>query len=163
MMMMIGTTWYGEDRIAIRHGHPGQNRLCIRQCHWTALQFLLFPLCVPSSSSSLSSWFRNHNIHSHSHSTPSFRTQFLKVTATIYTSLIVPCAFWANQTWIIQNQFNRSELPVTACSSLTELSHMKREGIPKQFLVQGVSKQARKSSEDTHFTEYARFEKVWAG
>ena len=24
-------------------------------------------------------------------------------------------------------------------------------------------KQARKSSEDTHFTEYARFEKVWAG
>ena len=25
------------------------------------------------------------------------------------------------------------------------------------------SKQARKSSEDTHFTGYARFEKVWAG
>ena len=25
------------------------------------------------------------------------------------------------------------------------------------------NKQARKSSEDTHFTEYARFEKVWAG
>ena len=24
-------------------------------------------------------------------------------------------------------------------------------------------KQARKSSEDTHFTEYARFEKIWAG
>ena len=23
--------------------------------------------------------------------------------------------------------------------------------------------QARKSSEDTHFTEYARFEKIWAG
>ena len=26
-----------------------------------------------------------------------------------------------------------------------------------------LSKQARKSSEDTHFTGYARFEKVWAG
>ena len=25
------------------------------------------------------------------------------------------------------------------------------------------NEQARKSSEDTHFTEYARFEKVWAG
>ena len=26
-----------------------------------------------------------------------------------------------------------------------------------------VKEQARKSSEDTHFTEYAPFEKVWAG
>ena len=26
-----------------------------------------------------------------------------------------------------------------------------------------LKKQARKSSEDTHFTENARFEKVWAG
>ena len=26
-----------------------------------------------------------------------------------------------------------------------------------------IKKQARKSSEDTHFTEYTQFEKVWAG
>ena len=33
----------------------------------------------------------------------------------------------------------------------------------ERILKKKLEKQARKSSEDTHFTEYARFEKVWAG
>ena len=40
--------------------------------------------------------------------------------------------------------------------------YLKCSSSHNQRVVQRV-KQARKSSEDMHFTEYARFEKVWAG
>ena len=54
----------------------------------------------------------------------------------------------------------------------TLVTLIKHEFSAKKYILRFVSrrrqilfalKQARKSSEDTHFTEYARFEKVWAG
>ena len=48
--------------------------------------------------------------------------------------------------------------------SIYLILNLKTECLALELGVGGLlNKQARKSSEDTHFTEYARFEKVWAG
>ena len=55
-------------------------------------------------------------------------------------------------TLVIVSMITRQMVDTVRMQAVCKLVLMLREGV----------KQARKSSEDTHFTGYARFEKVWA-
>ena len=58
------------------------------------------------------------------------------------------------------SQLNESLLNAGISKALLSLKSIKSIKLQQQQA--SCTKQARKSSEDTHFTGYARFEKVWA-